>query len=99
MKLSGITTDVLKKHFIITDEECAIILPMITNTNKLEEIADLMASKFDSLKDFSEDGDYAKRFSGALNKLEKIEYATSYIIATSDECIELIKNILSTKNK
>lgn len=98
MKLSGITTDVLKKHFIITDEECAIILPIITNENKLKELANLMASKFDSLKDFLEEGDYEKIFSGALNKLEKMEYITIYIIATSDECIESIKNILSTKD-
>ncbi len=97
MKLLEISPETLKRNFIITDEECAIILPMITVTNKLEEIAILMASKFDSLNDFLEDGDYAKRFSGALNKLEKIEYVTSYIIATSDECVELIKNILSTK--
>lgn len=97
MKLTGITEKTLKDRFIITDEECAIILPIITDENKLKELANLMASKFDSLTDFLEDGDYEKRFSGALNKLEKIEYATSYIIATSDECVELIKNILSTK--
>lgn len=99
MKLTGITSEVLKQNFIITDEECAIILPIIKDKYKLEELANLMASKYDSLNDFLEDGDYEKIFSGALNKLEKIAYVTCYIISTSDESIEMIKEILSTKNK
>lgn len=99
MKLTGITSEVLKQNFIITDEECAIILPIIKDKFKLEELANLMASKYDSLNDFLEDGDYKKIFSGSLNKLEKIAYVTSYIISISDESIEMIKEILSTKNK
>jgi phosphoketolase len=99
MKLTGITSEVLKQKFIITDEECAIILPIIKDGYRIEELANLMASKYDSLNDFLEDGDYEKIFSGALNKLENIAYVTSYIIATSDESIKMIKEILSTKNK
>lgn len=71
----------------------------ITNDNcykyKLEEIAILMASKFDSLNDFLEDGDYAKRFSGALNKLEKIEYVTSYILQQVMNVLNLIKYFIN----
>lgn len=97
MKLTELTEKKLKEIFIITDKECKKTLELIKDEKKIDNIAELMASKYVSLKDFLEDKNYERTFSIELNNLEKTNYAVCYIIATSIECIELIKQKLECK--